>query len=206
MIRIVLRLNMSNKNQVGITGGIGSGKSTICKILNAAGVPSYDADSRARFIMVNDDDVKSNLKSAFGDKIYEGKTINSTYLSKLAFNNPEELAKLNSIVHPAVNHDYQIWVENKEENVVVKEAALLVETGSYKRLNALIVVTSEEEVRINRILNRDKDRNREDVLKIMRQQLPENELLKVADYVIKNDGKLSLIKQTLKILKKIKAR
>jgi dephospho-CoA kinase len=186
--------------RIGITGGMGAGKSTICKVFSQLGIPIYDADSRAKWLMNNDKDVKEAVKANFGWDAYTRKEeLNREYLAKVVFNNEEQLKILNGIVHPAVKKDYEIWtLEHKEQVYSLKEAALLFESESYKSLHKVIVVTSPIETRIERISKRDHVK-REDILKRIQNQTTDRERMSKADWVIYNDGVNSLIEQTMKI-------
>lgn len=190
--------------RIGITGGMGAGKSTICQIFKRLDIPVYDADSRAKWIMNNDPKLKENLIANFGWDTYTRKDeLNKEYLAKVVFNNNKKLALLNSIVHPAVKQDYMNWVqEHQETTYSLKEAALLFESNSYKSLHKVIVVTSPIETRIERIMQRDHVK-KEDILKRIQNQTTDRERMSKADWIIYNDGKHSLIEQTLEIHQEI---
>lgn len=186
--------------RIGITGGIGVGKSTVCEIFSRIGVPVYDADTRAKYLMQNDADLIKEIKDEFGWDAYErDNQLNRAYLAKIVFNNEEKLQKLNSLVHPRVGMDYEHWtLENREKPYSIKEAALLFESKSYLSLHKVIVVTCPIDIRIDRIVKRDHVK-REDVLKRISNQMTDKERLQKADYIILNDGRKSLIEQTLAI-------
>jgi dephospho-CoA kinase len=185
--------------QIGITGGIGSGKSTICKIFTCLGVPVYDADSRAKSIMTTDGILIEQIKKEFGDLVYlpDG-SLDREYLSRVIFENQEKRSLLNQMVHPRVAADTDRWLDqNREATYVVREAALLIESGAYLRVDKVLLVTAPEELRIKRVLARDPHRLREEVVKIMATQLPEEEKKKVADVVVYNDETQLLVPQIL---------
>ncbi len=187
--------------QVGVTGGIGSGKSWVCKIFSTLGAPVYDADSQAKKLMESDGLLMDQIKSHFGELSYskEG-ALNRKYLSKKVFDDPVKLAQLNQLVHPQIALDYNEWVQrNKHHSYVVKEAALFLETGSYKTLNKIIVVIAPEVLRIMRVLERDRFRDREGILKIMRNQWSDEDKVKQADFVIRNDETELVLPQVLKL-------
>ncbi|MBT6236459.1 dephospho-CoA kinase [Bacteroidia bacterium] len=186
--------------RIGITGGIGAGKSTICKIFGRLGVPIYDADTRAKWLMHNDKDIKQAITDSFGWDSYTRKDeLNKEYLAKVVFNNEEKLKVLNGIVHPAVKNDYQTWtLEYKEEPYSIKEAALLFESDAYLNLHKVIVVNSPIETRIERIMKRDHVK-REDILKRIENQTTDRERMSRADWVIYNDGVNSLISQAMDV-------
>jgi dephospho-CoA kinase len=187
--------------QIGITGGIGSGKSTICKIFTCLGVPVYDADSRAKSIMTTDGILIEQIKKEFGDLVYlpDG-SLDREYLSRVIFENQEKRSLLNQMVHPRVAADTDRWLDqNREASYVVREAALLIESGAYLRVDKVILVTAPEELRIKRVLARDPHRLKEEVIKIIATQLPEEEKKKVADVVVYNDETQLLVPQILQL-------
>ena len=190
---------MGRPLQVGITGGIGSGKSLVCHVFRCLGAPVYDADSGAKKIMTSDGLLVEQIKNEFGSSAYlKDGSLDRSYISKATFGNPERLEKLNSLVHPRVAADYATWLEtHREDTYVVREAALLYEAGAYRSVDKMIVVSSPAEVRIRRVLARDAHRTREDVQAIMKNQLPEEEKLKRADYIIYNDDQHMVIPQVL---------
>lgn len=203
-----MKKQLTKKNeilQLGITGGIGTGKSTICKIFETLGIAVYDADTRAKLVMTIDKILKEELKKAFGKEVYLNENeVNRDYLVKTVFSNQNNNSKveiLNSIVHPAVGRDYEKWYnENKDKSpYLLKEAALMFESDSYKVLDAIIVVHAPLEERIKRVLQRDSHRTEEQVKDIINKQMPESEKLKRADFVIQNDHSHSLIKQVLEL-------
>jgi dephospho-CoA kinase len=187
--------------QIGITGGIGSGKSLICKIFSCFGVPVYDADSHAKELMTTDGILISEIKKEFGDLSYNADgSLNRVYLANNVFHDPDKLERLNDLVHPRVGVDYEKWVQQNEKcTYVIKEAALLFEAGSYKALNRIIVVFAPEELRVKRVLVRDVHRTAEQIKAIIRKQMPEEEKLKRANHVIVNDETTLVILQVLKL-------
>jgi dephospho-CoA kinase len=187
--------------RIGITGGIGSGKSLVCKIFNSLGVPVYDADSMARKLMTSDFVLIDQIKKEFSEASYhQDGSLNREYLTKEVFNDSIKLAKLNQLVHPRVAIDSENWIElNKSYPYVVKEAALLFESGASKSLDKIIVVTAPERLRIQRVLDRDKSRREEDVLKIILNQMDEEEKIAKADFIIRNDETELVVPQVLKL-------
>lgn len=175
--------------KVGITGGIGSGKTTVCKLLERFGVPVYYADDRAKWLMHYNKNVKEQLIAAFGKEVYQEKgELDRTYLANLVFNNQAKLNQLNGIVHPAVQEDGLAWQAEQAAAGVpytVKEAALLFETGSYKELDKIVVVTAPEEVRIQRVLQRE-NTTVEQIKARIQKQMPQEEKVKRADFVLEN--------------------
>ncbi len=188
--------------KVGITGGIGSGKTTVCQIFERLGVPIYYADQRAKELMEDDKQLVADIRREFGDEVYDAEgRLQRKRLAEIVFNNEELLVKLNSLVHPAVFKDNQSWNEvlaRKGYPYTLKEAALLVETGSYLTLDKLIVVSAPEEDRIKRVMERDQA-TREQVLARIKAQMPEEQKVKYADYIIYNDTIMELVPQVTKI-------
>jgi dephospho-CoA kinase len=186
--------------KIGVTGGIGSGKSTVCQIFKQLDVPIYFADMRAKALMMEDPELKKQIRKAFGWDAYDEKDqLNRSYLAKIVFNNSEKLNILNSLVHPCVFEDYRQWVgEQTAYPYSIKEAALMFETESFKELDKIIVVTAPINTRIERVVQRDNVKN-DDVLKRMENQMSDRERIAKADYVLKNDGKSSLISQVLEL-------
>jgi dephospho-CoA kinase len=185
--------------QIGITGGIGTGKSLVCKIFNVLKVPSYDADSRAKAVMTTDGILVEAIQKEFGTLAYQvNGELDRTYLSKIVFSDEFKLRKLNSLVHPRVAVDYEHWLHQQtEEPYILKEAALLFESGSYKSLSKVVVVSAPMGVRVKRVLQRDMQRDEEQIKGIMAKQMSEEEKWKLADYKIENDERHSLITQCL---------
>jgi dephospho-CoA kinase len=191
---------MSRPLLIGLTGGIGSGKSLLAKIFSCLGIPVYDADSRAKKLMNTDAILIDAIKKEFGNSAYQDNTLNRDFLAATVFNEEEKLNKLNSLVHPRVKLDNEEWIKaNSEKKYLVKEAALLFETGSYRSLDKVIVVSAPEEVRIKRVLQRDPHRTKSELMKIIASQMRESEKLKLADYVIINDETELITPQVLKL-------
>lgn len=192
---------MSKPLQIGITGGIGSGKSLVCRIFQSLGVPIYDADSHAKNLMTTDGILVEQIKKEFGTLSYNEKgELNRKYLSETVFNDEAKLQKLNSFVHPRVAVDYDRWLaEHKESRYVIKEAALLFESGSSVLLDKIIVVTAPEKMRVKRVLKRDPQRTEQDVIRIIRNQMGEEEKLKKADFIIHNNETELVVPQVLKL-------
>lgn len=186
--------------QVGITGGIGTGKSTVCRIFQCLGISVYDADSRAKALMTTDGILQEQIRNEFGSLSFdsEGK-LNRQYLASMVFHNPSQLARLNALVHPRVRADYDAWVGAQTGPYVIREAALMYESGADRTVDFMIVVTAPEALRISRIKSRDPHRQEEDIRAIMSRQWPENKKTAKADAVIVNDETTSVIQQVLKL-------
>ena len=189
---------MRSKLQIGVTGGIGSGKSLVCKIFSILGIPVYDADSRARWLMNNQYELKESIKEHFGPKSYDRNgALNRDYVAQRAFNDPEQLKRLNSLVHPAVGIDYAEWVSKQKADCTIKEAALMFESGSYKELDHVINVSAPEELRIRRVLERDSFRKEAEIRAIMAKQISEEERSQKSDFIIINDDHQMVLPQVL---------
>jgi dephospho-CoA kinase len=187
--------------QIGITGGIGSGKSLVCKIFQSLGVPVYDADSHAKILMTTDGILVDKIKKEFGSLSYDEKgNLNRKFLSEIVFSDEARLQKLNFLVHPRVAFDYDRWLtKHGVKPYVLKEAALLFESGSFRLLDKIIVVTAPEPMRVTRVLKRDAQRTEQEVLKIIRNQMEEEEKLKRADFIIQNNETEMVVPQILKL-------
>lgn len=188
------------KMLIGITGGIGSGKTTVAKIFNILGIPVYSADDRAKWLMANDSDLKSQIISYFGRESYfEDGSLNRSYLASSVFNDEKKVSLINSLVHPAVKKDFEQWVLEQDSPYVMKEAALLFESGSYKDLDKVINVSAPLKIRINRVILRDPQRSENQINDIINKQMPDEEKNLKADYVIKNSDNRLLIPQVMQI-------
>ena len=187
--------------RIGITGGIGSGKSIASRLFHVLGVPVYDADTRARWVMENDPALRAELLAAFGPDTYDAAgRLNRPVLAGTVFSQPARLAQLNALVHPHVGTDFECWATVQQQAghaYVLKEAALLFEAGSYRQLHRIITVFAPMPVRTARVLHRDPQRSPADVAAIMAKQLSEEEKMQRADYVLVNDDVQPLLPQVL---------
>lgn len=188
--------------KVGITGGIGSGKSVVCKIFETLGVPIYYADDRAKQLMHEDTALMAAIKDRFGADIYQDGVLNRQKLSELVFNDKAALQDLNALVHPAVGRDSKAWQQQQTAPYTLREAALLFEAGSYKLLDKIIVVTAPKALRIDRVMQRD-GVSKEQVQARMANQWPQADKDAKADYLIINDGNHELIPQVMELHKKL---
>jgi dephospho-CoA kinase len=185
---------------IGLTGGIGSGKTTIAKHIEALGIPVYIADEKAKIILELPETLKA-IKLAFGSEVFEDEKLNKTKLSDLVFNNPKMLMLLNQIVHPAVKLDFENWLNvNKEHPIVVKEAAILFESGSYKDCDAIITVVAALNNRIQRVIQRDNTDIDSVMTRINNQWTDEMRILK-SDYIVENEDINNAYAQTENIIK-----
>jgi len=189
--------------RVGITGGIGSGKTTVCRVFETLGIPVYYADAEAKRLYSENKDLQAALLDAYGPEVLQNGEVNKDFLRSLVFGKPEAARKLNSLVHPFVFEHYEQWcLANENKPYTIKEAAILFESGSYKRLHRVIGVVAPEELRIQRAMNRDHC-SREDVLQRMQKQLPQDELAKKCQYLIHNDEGQSVIEQVRDLHRKL---
>lgn len=178
---------------IGLTGGIGSGKTTLARYFESLGVPIYIADDEARQIMETSE-ILLRIRKSFGDTIFDGEVLNRERLSQIVFNDPESLKKLNSIIHPAVKKHFQDWlVTKKDSEFIIYEAAILFESGNYNNCDFIISVTAPIEIRIERVMVRDKT-TREKVFKRMQAQWTDEERSAKSDFIIENSN-LEIAKQ-----------
>ena len=176
--------------KVGLTGGIGSGKSTVAKILLELGFPVYNSDKRARWLMNNDSILKNNIASIFGENSYINGVLNTNFISNIVFSNPDKIVQLNSLVHPSVSKDFDKWLKlNISHNIIFKEAAILIESGAYLKMNKIILVESRNDLKIERILKRDST-DFDSVKKRMDSQSSDIKNKKYVDYIIENNETL----------------
>lgn len=182
--------------KVGLTGGIGSGKSTVAKLFAVLGVPVFSSDEAGRWLLNEDASVHAAVARAFGPSVMVAGIPDRKALAKLVFGDPEALARLNAIIHPAVRKSFQDWAAQQQAPYVVNESAILVETGIHETMDFLVVVAAPEAERIKRVVARDGVKEA-DVLSRMRNQATEDHLERAADHVLHNDGNTLLIPQVL---------
>lgn len=190
--------------KVGLTGGLGSGKSTVAKIFEVLGIPVYYADSEARRIMNENPQLKAEIIKHFGPEAYLENQINRHYLSAIVFNNREKLSLLNSIVHPVTIRDSKQWISKQTTPYAIKEAALIFESGSQETLDYIIGVSAPTHLRIQRAMQRDQ-LTREQVQQRMSKQIEEVIKMHLCDFVIYNDEVKPVIPQVLELHKKLTA-
>jgi len=183
--------------KIGITGGIGAGKSTVASIFKVLGVPVFDADATAKNILNTDPVLREQIIATFGSETYKQGLLDKKYLATLVFNNPDQLAKLNALVHPATIAATEQWASHfTSRPYIIKEAALLFEAGTNEGLDYIIGVTAPEELRIARVMARDQV-TREEVLGRMQHQLDDTEKMRRCDFVIDNNEQSLVIPQVL---------
>ena len=184
--------------KVGITGGIGSGKSTVCRMFTVLGIPVFSSDIESKRILAEDPEVRRALISAFGEQVFTNEVLDRNALGALVFNDRAALERLNAIVHPAVRKAFAQWAELQDALYVINEAAILLETGAYKQLDHLIVVAAPERQRIAWVMRRD-GVSEEQVRARMRNQTDDETRNAAAHSMIVNDGKTLVIPQVLAV-------
>ena len=189
--------------RVGLTGGIGSGKTIVARIFETLGIAVYYADDAAKKLMNSDADLKNAITSHFGEKAYEEGELNRTWLASQVFTDKEKLALLNSLTHPATIRDSEAWMKRQTGPYSIKEAALIFESGADKQLDYVIGVSAPEYIRIQRVIKRD-GLNATEIRQRISRQMDENLKLERCDFIINNDGDHLLIPQVLDIDEKLR--
>ena len=196
---------MKTPLKIGVTGGIGSGKSVVCRIFRVLGIPVFDADTEAKRVMTNDAGLVRAIRAEFGEGAYyvDG-TLNRAYMAEQVFNDEQRLKKLNALVHPVAIQAGEVWAARQHAPYTIKEAALLFESGSFRLNDYTILVTAPLEMRIERVMQRD-DVTSAQVEARMARQWPEDTKKQLADFVLVNDGETPLIPQILELDKKFRS-
>ena len=184
--------------KIGITGGIGSGKTIVCKVFEILGVPVYYADAQAKRLMNTEPELIASISEYFGNDIYEDKTLARKKLAEIVFNDPAALKKLNSLVHPAVARDFEYWRSQQTSLYVLEEAAIIFESAIAHRFDRVILVTAPDDIRIKRVCARD-NTTPDEAQKRMKNQLPEKTKITLADYIIYNDNIRMITPQVMEI-------
>lgn len=183
---------------IGITGGIGSGKSSVSEILRTHGFFVYDSDSRAKYLMNHNEDLIQEIKKLLGKNVYNELGLDRKLVAQLVFSDEDLLQQLNQLVHPKVFEDFEFFkLHHRNENFIFKESALLFETESYKNCNKVLLVTADENIRINRVMQRDLV-SKQEVINRMNRQWKEEIKVKLADFVIENNGNYAELNQKVK--------
>ena len=183
---------------IGITGGIGSGKSIVCKVFATMSIPIYEADSRAKFLINNDLSLKKSIQNLLGEQSYTSTgEYNRAWVASQVFNNPDLLKQLNALVHPRVREDAENWIQQHSKSpFLLYEAALMKAAGEGNHFDKVIVVNAPIDLRIKRVQKRD-NRSEQEIKDIIARQISDEERLKIADFVIENDEKIPLLEQIL---------
>lgn len=191
--------------KVGVTGGIGSGKSIVCEVFKTLGIAVFNSDDEAKHIINDDEGVIAKVKVLLGNEVYNNGVLDRKKVATVVFNDKTKLEQLNAIVHPAVGVAFNSFCEkHKNDKFVIKEAAILFESGANKGLDSIIVVTAPDNVRVKRVVLRDKV-SEEEVMNRMKNQLPQEEKMKWADHIIDNSGEYLVVPQVLKIYNTLSA-
>jgi dephospho-CoA kinase len=193
---------MKKPLRVGITGGIGSGKSLVCSALEAMGYPVYNSDLRARDLMESDSTIRKSLIEAFGPQAFAGETLNRSFLAEQVFRDPEKRRIINGIVHPVVRKDFARWADEQQSGIVFQESALLLETGGNRLLDYTVLVTAPVEERIRRVMQRDRI-DEAAVRARIASQLSDEEKIPMADYVIENGSGSMVLPQINTLIDKL---
>lgn len=184
--------------KVGITGGIGSGKSVVCQVFETLGIPVFYADTAAKYLMEHDRELQQQIKSAFGEKVFSNGKLNTSVLSSIIFSDADKRQVLNSLVHPATIRYSSEWMKRQTTPYVIKEAAILFESGSYKEMDIIIGVSAPHNTRLERVMQRD-NAPASKIEARMLAQMDEGEKMKRCHYVITNDGNQAIIPQVLQL-------
>ena len=188
--------------KIGLTGGIGVGKTFVSKIFQKMGYSVFLADLHAKKCIHESDDLKNEIKKKFGNEIYQKGVLQKDRLSNIVFNDTKKLQELNSLVHPFVQRRFEDWCKNQQSKFVIKEAAILFESEAYKGLDGVICVSAPFQKRIERVMKRD-NCTKEDVIKRIENQMPQEKKEKLSDFVILNNDKKELLPQIISICKKL---
>ena len=185
--------------RLGITGGIGVGKSYVSDVFNKMGILVYDSDAKAKELMATDQSMISDIKELLGNQAYNEEGLDREYIATKVFNNQVLLEKLNEIVHPIVYANFQAWAVEQKQALVIQESALLLQRGNKKGLDKLLLVEAPLDTRISRVLSRDPFRTREEIMSIIEKQTYREEVQKLIDYTIVNDNISPLLSELVRI-------
>ena len=185
--------------RIGITGGIGAGKSLVAEIIKAMGYPVYNSDERAKELTDSNPKIKEGLIHLFGEEIYQNDTLNKFALAQAIFSDESLREKVNALIHPIVREDFNLWALAQNNSLVFNESAILFETGSFKKFDAIILVYAPTELRIKRIMKRDNCSENE-VLKRMNSQFSDEEKYQLTEFRVLNDEQTPLLVQVEKII------
>ena len=185
--------------KIGITGGIGSGKSIVSRLLTLTGIPVYQTDTEAKRLMLSDTGIREGLTALAGNEVYNEKGLNKAFLASYIFGHPEHLKQVNAIVHPRVRDDFRLWAGKARQEIVAMESAILLEAGFTNEVDKIVMVYAPSEVRIARAIRRD-SATRKEVERRIQSQMDDEKKRGAADFVIVNDGETPLIPQVLSLI------
>lgn len=185
--------------KIGITGGIGSGKSIVSRLLTLTGIPVYQTDTEAKRLMLSDTGIREGLTALAGNEVYNEKGLNKAFLASYIFGHPEHLKQVNAIVHPRVRDDFRLWAGKARQEIVAMESAILLEAGFTNEVDKIVMVYAPSEVRIARAIRRD-SATRKEVERRIQSQMDDEKKRRAADFVIVNDGETPLIPQVLSLI------
>ena len=188
---------------VGITGDIGSGKTTVSNILSHLGYKVYNSDERAKYLMETDSNIVKEITDLLGDSAYKKGSLNKKLISQSIYNDHSLREKINAIVHPVTINDFNQWVTENKDPILIKESALIYQSGSHKELNSIILVEARKDIRIKRVLERDKHRKKEEVLQIINSQKLKNKEDLNPDYILENNGENLLLPKVIHIIEEL---
>ena len=198
------KTNSNSMVKVGLTGGIGSGKTTVSNFLLEYGIPVYNSDSQGKKLMNTNLELINDIVNIFGESVYNNGVLNTNLLSSIVFSDPEKIKQLNNLVHPKVAEDFNQWVgKNNNQPILIKEAAILIESGAYLNMDKIILVISKKSNRIKRVSKRDNS-DFESIEKRINFQLTDDEKIQYADYIIENNSSLDDLKhEVLRVINEI---
>ena len=197
-----MKNKFKNPIKIGVTGGIGTGKTTVCTIFKKIGIPIFNADEQSKILLKKNENVISKIIKVFGDNILDKKKIDTKKLGRIFFTNKQKLIELNNILHPRVIEKFDNWLLEQDSKYIIKESALLFESNTYKNLDKIILIQSPLKLRIKRVCARD-NRTKKEVSKIIKNQLKQSEYIKLVDYVITNNEKTLITPQVMAIHKQL---
>ena len=197
-----MKNKFKNPIKIGVTGGIGTGKTTVCTIFKKIGIPIFNADEQSKILLKKNENVISKIIKVFGDNILDKKKIDTKKLGRIVFTNKQKLIELNNILHPRVIEKFDNWLLEQDSKYIIKESALLFESNTYKNLDKIILIQSPLKLRIKRVCARD-NRTKNEVSKIIKNQLKQSEYIKLVDYVITNNEKTLITPQVMAIHKQL---
>ena len=197
-----MKNKFKNPIKIGVTGGIGTGKTTVCTIFKNIGIPIFNADEQSKILLKKNENVISKIIKVFGDNILDKKKIDTKKLGRIVFTNKQKLIELNNILHPRVIEKFDNWLLEQDSKYIIKESALLFESNTYKNLDKIILIQSPLKLRIKRVCARD-NRTKKEVSKIIKNQLKQSEYIKLVDYVITNNEKTLITPQVMAIHKQL---